>query len=163
MPSPTNALTGEAPRVRPVPIGRWPEGVVRRLTGLTVAGICGVVLGLAFWLTPDGAGHGTHMQLGLPPCGWVMAMNRPCPTCGMTTAFAHAAHGRLVEAAIAQPFGLLAAVGTAVAFWVGVHVAATGSHLGRHAARMMTPRTLWTLAGLAAAAWAYKWITWPGA
>src|SRR5690606_33691507 len=64
-----------------------------RIVACGVGAGCLGVLGLAPWLTPAAAGHGTHGQLGLPPCGWVLAMGRPCPSCGMTTAFAHAADG----------------------------------------------------------------------
>jgi hypothetical protein len=141
----------------------WPESLSRRLLGALVSLGAASLLALAAWLTPATEGHGTHTQLGLPPCAWAMTLNRPCPTCGMTTAFAYAAHGRLTEAFLAQPFGLLVAIGTAVAFWVGLHVALTGSHLGRFFGKLMTARVLWTLAALAAAAWAYKWVTWPRA
>lgn len=94
------------------------------------------------WLTPNRVGHGTHTQLGLPPCGWVVAFGRPCPTCGMTTAFTHAAHGRLDLALVAQPAGMVLSVLAAALFWVGLHTAVTGSRVapmlvgglrGRHA------------------------------
>lgn len=32
---------------------------------------------------------------------------QPCPGCGMTTAFADMAHGRVLAALIAQPFGAM--------------------------------------------------------
>jgi hypothetical protein len=79
----------------------------------------------------------------------------------MTTAFSYAVRGRLGEAFLAQPFGLLLALGTVAAFWGGVHVFLTGSQLGRLCGRLAAPRVLWTLVALAAAAWAYKWATWP--
>jgi hypothetical protein len=78
----------------------------------------------------------------------------------MTTAFACAAHGRFVDAFLAQPFGLLLAIGTAAAFWVGLYVAFTGSHLTRLYGTLLSPRVLWILTALALAAWAYKWVTW---
>ncbi|QKK08932.1 MAG: DUF2752 domain-containing protein [Planctomycetota bacterium] len=76
------------------------------LAGLTV-------LGLAAWITPDAAGHGTHTQLGLPDCAWAQAFDKPCATCGMTTSFAHASHGDILGSASTQPFGFLLAVVTA--------------------------------------------------
>ena len=79
----------------------------------------------------------------------------------MTTAVSLAAHGRLWDSFVTQPFGLLVARAAAVAFWSGLHIAATGSHLGRVYGRIMTPTVLWSLAGLAGAASAYKWATWP--
>jgi hypothetical protein len=78
----------------------------------------------------------------------------------MTTAFAHAAHLSLWESFKTQPLGCLIAVGTAAGFWVALYVAATGSLLGRLCGRLLAPRALWVLLGLAAASWAYKWVTW---
>ena len=67
----------------------------RALAGLiSLAAIA--VLGLAAWMSPEGAGHGTHEQIGLPVCAWAQYFDAPCMTCGMTTAFAHAADGDLL-------------------------------------------------------------------
>src|SRR6185503_8103051 len=68
---------------------------VRRLIAAVVMLGCGTVLGVAAWLTPSPTGIGTHQQLHMPQCGWIAIADLPCPTCGMTTAFAHAAHGHL--------------------------------------------------------------------
>lgn len=57
-------------------------------------------------LTPDPHGVGTHLQLGLPPCGFLELFGKPCPACGLTTAFAHLAHGSLFESLHANPMGL---------------------------------------------------------
>jgi hypothetical protein len=119
----------------------------------------GVLLAAA-WVRPAAEGHGTHTQLGLPPCGWAMVSGSPCPTCGMTTAFAHAVRGELGEAFLCQPMGLLLAMGTAATFWAGLHIAMTGSRVWMLYARLLSPRLLWVLAGLTAAAWLYKWATW---
>ena len=102
------------------------------------------------------------MQLGLRPCGWVVAFDKPCVTCGMTTAFAFAAEGDMASAARAQPMGLVLALATAAGFWAALHVALTGSRLGSICARMLGARWLWAIAALAAASWAYKLATWPG-
>lgn len=149
-----------------MPAGTGRGGTVRLgLSGriLAAAGClaCGGVLALASWLTPSPTGEGTHTQLGLPPCGWVTAFGRPCPTCGMTTSFARAAHGQPLGAFRAQPFGLLLALGTAGAFWACLHAAATGSRVGPVYGRILTGKAIWVLAGLALAAWAYKTATWP--
>lgn len=58
-------------------------------------------------LTPNPHGHGTHTQLGLPPCGFLVMTGLPCPGCGLTTSFTFIMHGDLVSAAYANPFGLL--------------------------------------------------------
>jgi hypothetical protein len=137
-------------------------GLGGRLIAALVAAACLGVLLVAAKLDPLPAGHGTHTQLGLPACGWAVALGRPCPTCGMTTAFALAVRGRFVASFLAQPMGFVLAVATAAAFWAGLYISLTGSQLGRVFARMVTTRVLWVAAGLAGAAWAYKWVTWVG-
>lgn len=137
-------------------------GVGARLlaAGAAVGGL--TVLALAAWLTPDGAGHGTHTQLGLPDCTWAQAFGKPCATCGMTTAFAHASHGQFLASAKTQPFGFLLSVVTAAGVWGTGHVALTGSMIGSAAARLLNTRVLWGSIALLLAAWAYKYFTWTG-
>ena len=72
--------------------------------GLVWAGLAGV-FALSAWLRPDASGLGTHTQLHLPPCGFYEVFHKPCPSCGMTTAFAWMMHGRPLEAVRAQPAG----------------------------------------------------------
>lgn len=122
---------------------------------------CAALLSVAAWLTPSEVGHGTHTQLHLPSCPWPQTVGGPCPTCGMTTAFAFAADGRFGKAFLTQPFGFVLAIITAAGFWAGIHIAATGSPAGRIYGRLLLPRVVWTLAGLALASWGYKWLTWP--
>jgi hypothetical protein len=136
--------------------------VMARVYGAVAASVCLTPLVVATRIAPDPAGHGTHEALGLPACGWAATTGAPCPTCGMTTAFAHAVRGEVVASFLAQPMGFLLALGAAVGFWGGLHVALTGSRLGTIAARLLTPRVLWCLAGIGAVSWAYKWVTWVG-
>ncbi len=68
--------------------------------------ITGTILLLAFFLTPDPSGHGTHTQLGLPPCGFLTMTGYPCPGCGLTTSFAHLIRGEVGNAARANVFGV---------------------------------------------------------
>ncbi|HEU0175376.1 MAG TPA: DUF2752 domain-containing protein [Blastocatellia bacterium] len=58
-------------------------------------------------LQPSPRGVGTHEQLGLPPCVFLRLTGIPCPSCGLTTCFAHAARLNFYEAFVAQPFGLI--------------------------------------------------------
>jgi len=121
---------------------------------------CLGVLGLAAGLRPATDGHGTHEQLGLRACPWITGLDTPCPTCGMTTAFSHAAEAQFVAGFFAQPLGLLMAIATATVFWGALHVALTGSSLGVVASKAIRPRVLWFVGGLALAAWAFKMLTW---
>ena len=73
------------------------------------------VLGVAAWLHADPRGVSTHEQLGLPGCTFLQTTGMPCFTCGMTTAFTHAAHGHLLAALYTQPGGAVLAVLTAAA------------------------------------------------
>ncbi|HZW09136.1 MAG TPA: DUF2752 domain-containing protein [Phycisphaerales bacterium] len=133
-----------------------------RWAALVGAGACLALLVVASRLAPEAAGHGTHTQLGLPPCAWAEALGKPCMTCGMTTAFAYAARGDLLDSARTQPFGFVLAVLTAATGWGALHVAATGSMLAAAASRMLTPRLLWTAGAMLLAAWGYKVLTWHG-
>jgi hypothetical protein len=51
------------------------------------------VLAIAACLRPDPRGQGTHEQLGLPPCSFQILFGKRCPSCGMTTAWAHFIQG----------------------------------------------------------------------
>lgn len=135
-------------------------GLGERIGAGVASSACLAVLGAAAWTSPDPEGHGTHTQLGLPPCPWAQAFDWPCATCGMTTAVSHAAHGRIVQSFLTQPAGALGAILLAALFWGLLHVAATGSRLGRMYGSMVTPRvTGWGVAVLLAA-WAYKAAVW---
>ncbi len=82
-----------------------------------------VWLGITFfgiWLQPSRAGHGTHQQLGLPPCPLVLLYGRPCPGCGLTTCVSAVLHGDLPAAWNAHPLGLILYLGfSATALWAG--------------------------------------------
>ena len=77
-----------------------------RLTWLALFAVPAAVLVTAAFLTPSASGHGTHTQLGLPPCGFLVLTGFPCPGCGLTTAFAHMIRGHFIGAAHANPFGV---------------------------------------------------------
>lgn len=124
---------------------------------MAAAALAPLVVGAT--LSPDPAGHGTHTQLGLPPCGWVVAYGKPCPTCGMTTAFTHAAHGRLDLAFVAQPAGTVLAVLAAVLFWIGLHTAVTGSRVAPKMVAGIRGRHAIGLVMLVLAGWGYMMLT----
>lgn len=111
-------------------------------------------------LHADPAGHGTHTQLGLTPCGWLLATGHPCPTCGMTTAFTHACHGHFFAAMYTQPMGAVLAVASAIGFWISLHAGMTGSRFTLTVAKLLRPKGLWLIAGAWAASWVYVLLTW---
>jgi|RhiMethySRZTD1v2_1073278.scaffolds.fasta_scaffold496274_2 hypothetical protein len=115
-----------------------------------------LLVGFGLWLAPDARGYGTHEKLGLPPCVMMEWFHLPCPGCGVTTSVALAAHGRILDAARNQPFGLFVALAIpAAAIW-----ALVGHFRGRDLYRDLVSIRLgawaWWLAGGIAAAWAYK-------
>lgn len=135
-------------------------GTPARIGAGFIALVCLGILGMATYLKPAPAGHGTHQQLGLPPCGWIVAFGKPCPTCGMTTAFSNAAQLRPIEALRAQPAGAAAALFVAAGFWAAVHVAMFGSRVGYLLASALRPQVLWTALSVLVAGWLYKIVTW---
>jgi hypothetical protein len=78
-----------------------------RITNLVWGGVGLVPLSLARMLTPAAEGMGTHRQLGLPPCTFLYLLGVPCPFCGMTTSWSHAAHLQLWTSFKVQPMGLV--------------------------------------------------------
>jgi len=145
-----------------VEVGRrsWPRSTVGERAGQTV--LLAILLGgigLGMALVPAPEGHGTHEQLGLPPCGMMVMTGRPCPTCGVTTAYALAAHGRFVDALVTQPFGLACFVLTAAAAAaLAAALAARRSLLPLVATYGVAAPAL-ALLLLALASWAYTWWT----
>lgn len=134
------------------------SGAGPRVVAATICAIATAVLVVAWWLTPDVSGMQTHRQLGLPPCGFMVTTGLPCATCGMTTAFSHAAHGQLWAAFRTQPAGAVLAMLTAAASLVSAWAAATGMSLAPLGRWLWRPTIVWSLGGLLIAAWIYKII-----
>lgn len=102
----------------------------RLLVGGAAVGLS-ALLAVAAWLQPDPQGLGTHQQFGLPPCTFRVLFGLPCPTCGMTTAWAHLVRGELGAALQVNAAGaLLAMLAVAAVPWL-TGSAATGRWLGR--------------------------------
>ena len=127
-----------------------------RLGAAAIALACAAVLTVATVLNPSSEGIGTHQSLGLPQCGWILSMDLPCPTCGMTTAFSHAADGSFLASASTQPLGFLLALLTAMALIGGAIMAVTGAPLHRPLGRYLNARTSWLIATLVILSWGYK-------
>lgn len=114
------------------PLGPWVERIVplnatyARFKATLVFTGCMTLLLLAAWLQPDRSGMGSHQQLGLPACNMVTVTGYPCPTCGMTTAFAYSVRGRWISAFQAQPAGFILAMMTAGIAIASMFVLITG-------------------------------------
>ena len=134
----------------------------RRLLAAAVAAAAATVLVVAAILDPSPEGLGTHTQLGAPSCGWIVTMDLPCPTCGMTTAFANAAEGRWSAAWAAQPLGAVLAVVTAMTLLLSFYVTVTGAVVGPLLGRLWGRRVAWGLAAVVVLAWVYKILSYKG-
>jgi len=151
----THTNTTEAAEAKPL---RAETGVVRWWAALVLLGCLGL-LGLAAWLKPDPRGYGTHEQFGSGPCGMIIVTGYPCPTCGMTTAFAHTVRGQWYRAFMAQPAGFVAALGTIAAAVVAMWTLATGRWPARITATLITPyRLFFGLLVLLLGGWAFKLV-----
>ena len=89
---------------------RLPE----RLVIVVAGGLLLALLLTAAWLTPSPRGMGTHQQLGLPPCTLVQFLGIRCPSCGMTTSWAHLVRGHAWAAFRANAGGALLGVAAVV-------------------------------------------------
>ena len=95
-------------------------------------GLWGTFLALGFFaaarLEPDPSGLGTHEQWGLPPCTARQVLGGPCPSCGITTSFAHFVRGQFLKALAANAAGLLLAVCCLVQIPWSYKIALTGRY-----------------------------------
>jgi hypothetical protein len=142
------------PSAAPRPAARpWARRHVR-LLGLFVALPAAAVLATAAAIHPDARGYDTHTQLGLPPCGLLQMTGMPCPTCGMTTAFALMACGRVWAALQTQACGALLFVLTLAAALAGAVQALSGRDILHRLRFKMW--WLWALLAAVTAGWALK-------
>ncbi|MDP7070987.1 MAG: DUF2752 domain-containing protein [Phycisphaerales bacterium] len=107
-------------------------------------------------LTPSPDGIGTHTALGLPACGWQASMDLPCPSCGMTTAFAHTVRGDFLAAMTAQPAGMLVCLATAMLAVAAAYATLTGAPLQRLAGPLFGYKVLWVGIVTLIASWGFK-------
>lgn len=106
-------IQGESPFAGP---GRFASAFAERLPWwqrgilLAVGLVLVSLLVTAARLAPNPRGMGTHQQLGLPPCSFVMLAGIRCPACGMTTSWAHLLRGQVLQSAHANAGGMLLAL-----------------------------------------------------
>ncbi|MDH4282303.1 MAG: DUF2752 domain-containing protein [Myxococcales bacterium] len=129
---------------------------LQRLLWWGVAGGCLIALAGAAALEPDVRGYGTHTQLGLPPCGFLLLTGSPCPGCGLTTAFAHAIRGQWLLAAGANPLGLVLFVVVCCCVPMSVTAALRGWSVDAVIQRFALSRWALAVAGCAVVVWVVR-------
>lgn len=120
------------------------------------------LLSVSAWLQPSAEGMGTHTQLGIPACTWPATIGLPCPSCGMTTAFALAADGRFIDSFLAQPIGFLFAVAAAGFVVVSAYAAFTGSRILSAITDKIGGRFWWFFGAALLLSWGYKIVVFRG-
>ena len=142
------------PDVESAPAGRARGTAGLRLRGALLAVPSVTVLALAYSLAPRKVGHGTHEDLGIPPCAFLSRTGYPCPSCGLTTSFAAMAHGRVRRAFVAHPLGVAFFVAVAAVGLVGLGELAGGRDL----LRFLYPGAWWAVVALVGllGGWGFK-------
>lgn len=118
-------------------------------------------------LQPSSRGVGTHEQLGLPPCVFLHLTGTPCPSCGLTTSFAHAARLNVYEAFIVQPFGLIIFCLTALGVPLSFYLIYSRTPWAKLIYSARSNQALYALIALYLLSWLYKiaamkWLFPPG-
>ena len=130
-----------------------------RAVALLVAMACLGVIIVAAKLNPSRKGVGSHRQLGLQECQFEARTGLPCPTCGMTTSFAHFVRGQIVASLWVQPMGTVLALMATMTFWTGLYISLTGRPAYRLLNLIPGKYYLWPLLVFGVLAWAWKiWI-----
>jgi hypothetical protein len=135
--------------------GRHYGWVDRGVAAAMMAGATGV-LGVARRLKPSPSGYGTHTQLGLPPCWFLRVTHYPCPSCGLTTSFAWAAHFEFWKAFLASPFGLLLFFATIGMIPLSVMLLGRRISYRRITESAAFPRAVYAATGLYLMSWVFK-------
>jgi hypothetical protein len=117
------------------------------------------VLITAAFLTPNPIGHGTHTQLGLPPCGFYVMTGVPCPGCGLTTCFAYMVRADVIGAANANPFGIMLFLTTLAVVPVSLRGLVRGSPVIDTLDRMHADKWAILLAGCSLTVWIVRVVT----
>ena len=147
------------PTMPSLPPSAWPRSApAERLIQVGVALALWGLLVVSAVLAPSPDGLGTHEQLGMQPCAFYKVTGRPCPGCGLTTAFALMAHGRVGDAVVVQPFGaLLFALAAAGAMGASAMAVAGRSWLPMFYSEKL-PLVLYGLILIWLASWGYKLV-----
>lgn len=134
-----------------------PDGPISpRLIWLGMVAGAVAVLAVAAAIEPDVRGYGTHTQLGLPPCGFLLLTGSSCPGCGLTTAFAHGIRGQWSLAASANPLGLALFFVVSSCIPLGLAAALRSWSIGEVVDRFGLNRWALAVAGCAIVVWVVR-------
>ena len=139
-------------------------GILGRLLALVLSMAAMALLVTAVLVKPSPEGVGTHRQIhwltpdgsAPPPCELLRITRIPCPTCGMTTSYAHFVRGNWLASFYVQPMGFVLALMTGAFFWACLFVALTGAPIHRLATQIRGVVWITGLVGFAIAAWGWK-------
>lgn len=109
-----SARNGSGKEVPFVTLVQEPLSRTTRVNLVLAVLIMTTILLVARYLEPrDSSGqpylHGSHRQLGLPPCAFYSIAGQRCPGCGLTTSFCHFMHGDLENSLRANVVGTVMA------------------------------------------------------
>lgn len=160
--TPSASATEPATPGRALPVGESPVGATfdRLLAFSTVTAAIGFVVALSS-IRPAGAGHGTHEQFGMTPCGWPVQFGIPCPTCGVTTAATHLVHLQPITAVLTQPFGAAFALAGLWLAWRALAALVRRESFIEPIVWWNWPRIGVISVVLLLASWGYKILVWP--
>ena len=153
--APPNQHTRRSPPPLPRPAASRAERATA--TGFALLGC--LAFTVAAILSPyDASGrplsHGTHRQLGLPPCAMKTLTGFPCPSCGMTTSISLFMHGDLAAASEANWAGIIVAgLGLLATAWLAAVAA------GMPAGTFTVDETVKWLTVVGATAAMLRWLT----
>ena len=102
---------------------------------------------------PSDDGVGTHRQLGLPACGYLVWTGHPCPACGLTTSLSHLVRGEWAASVRTQPVGPVIGLVSAVAIGVCGYAAACGRWPLRWGPLATAVLAVWSINGLLLVRW----------
>ncbi|MEO6434612.1 MAG: DUF2752 domain-containing protein [Tepidisphaeraceae bacterium] len=150
------AALRDIPIIYTPPVQKQTIGLGARVLALAIALAALSVLIVAVVLSPAPAGVATHRAMGFAPCEFLERSNLPCPTCGMTTSFAHFVRGNWLASVYVQPMGFIVAVACGGLVWAGLYVTLTASPLHRLLQQLPALYTVPAIMAFAIAAWAWK-------
>ncbi len=139
------------------------SGKTRLITAVIAVVLWAVVIA-SWYIVPSEQGYGSHTQLRIPKCSWIVEKDCPCPTCGMTTAYSLAAHGRVIKSFITQPAGCIFALCHFALTGLLSYISITGRYPYYFTAivNYYAYRILFTIIAITLLGWGWTWLRYKG-